>query len=66
MRKLTASNYLFLIPALVVGPLLLVLLILHGLILDQCYRVKRWYTRELQSARIIPMNIYLNRRSRRY
>jgi hypothetical protein len=62
MRKLTFNNYLFLIPMLFLGPLILFALILHGLILDRYYRAKRWIDREPQSARIIPINSYLARR----
>ena len=65
MRKLTIGNYLFLIPALVIGPVLLLLLIGHGLTLRLCDRAKRWYAREVYSARIIPINIYLARQVRR-
>jgi hypothetical protein len=65
MRKLKLSNYLFLIPALVIGPVLLLLLICHGLILTQYDRLKRWYAREVYSARILPMNLYLARQIRR-
>ena len=61
MRKLTFNNYLFLIPMLFLGPLILFALILHGLILDRYYRAKRWLDREPQSARIIPINSYLGR-----
>ena len=61
MRKLTAANYLFLIPMLFLGPLILAGLIAHGLILDRYYRVRRWYAREVHSARIIPINTYLAR-----
>jgi hypothetical protein len=55
MRRLTINNYLFLIPVLFLGPLILFALILHGLILDRYYRAKRWLDREHHSARIIPM-----------
>ncbi|RUO98264.1 hypothetical protein [Hyphomicrobium sp.] len=41
MRKLTLSNYLFLIPALIVGPFLLLALIAHGLALDLWARGER-------------------------
>ena len=59
MRKLTFNNYLFLIPMLFVGPLILLALILHGLFLDRYYRAKRWLDREPKSARIIPINFIL-------
>ena len=62
MRKLTFNNYLFLIPMLFLAPFILFALILHGLILDRYYRLKRWLNREPQSARIIPINSYLARR----
>jgi hypothetical protein len=61
MRKLTFSNYLFLIPMLLVGPVILAGLIIHGVVLDRYYRVRRWYSREVYSARIIPINTYLTR-----
>ncbi len=61
MRKLTLSNYLFLIPMVFFGPVIMAGLIAHGLILDRYYRVRRWYGREVYSARIIPINTYLNR-----
>jgi hypothetical protein len=62
MRNIRLSNLLFLIPALIIGPLILISLIVHGVILDRFYRVKRWYNRQPDSARIIPINIYVNSR----
>ena len=49
MRRLTINNYLFLIPMLFLGPLILFALILHGLILDRYYRAKRWLDRAFRA-----------------
>ncbi len=65
MRKLTISNYLFLIPALLFGPFILASLIVHGLILDRYYRVRRWYSREVHTAHVIPINAYWARQLHR-
>jgi hypothetical protein len=41
--RIGPSNILFLIPALVIGPVLLAVLIIHGIILDRIHVVRRWY-----------------------
>ena len=61
MRRLTINNHLFLIPMLLLGPLILFALILHGLILDRYCHAKRWLAPDQHSARIVPINIYLAR-----
>ncbi len=65
MRNLTISNYLFLIPMLFLGPIILAALITQGLILDRYYRVRRWYSREVHTAHVIPINAYWARQLHR-
>ncbi|WP_156150832.1 hypothetical protein [Hyphomicrobium sp. 99] len=65
MRNLKACNWLFLIPALILGPIFLAMLIIHGAILDRIYRARRWYRWQSQSARIIPIEGYVSRYSPR-
>lgn len=65
MRKLTVYNWLFLIPALIIGLVLLAALIIHGIILDVVYRVQRWHRRRPESARIIPIEGHIRRYSLR-
>jgi hypothetical protein len=48
MRSLKLSNILFLIPALIIGPILLLALIAHGMILEQISRFQR--RREIREA----------------
>ena len=43
MPRIRLSNILFLIPALIIGPVLLVAVITHGIILDRIYAARRWY-----------------------
>ena len=65
MRNLTVYNWLFLIPAAIIGLVLLAALIIHGIFLDVSYRVQRWYRRRPQSARVIPIEAYVRRYSPR-
>lgn len=41
--RIGPSNILFLIPALIIGPVLLAVLIIHGIILDRVHVMRRWY-----------------------
>jgi hypothetical protein len=41
--RIRLSNILFLVPALVIGPMLLIVLIIHGIILDRIHVMRRWY-----------------------
>jgi hypothetical protein len=52
--RIGPSNILFLIPALIIGPVLLAVLIIHGMILDRIHVVRRWYKQRAarRSARI--------------
>jgi hypothetical protein len=43
MLRIRLSNILFLIPALVIGPVLLIALIVHGIILDRIHVTRRWF-----------------------
>jgi len=65
MRNLTVYNWLFLIPASIIGLFLLVALIAHGIILDAIYRVQRWYRRRPERARVIPLEAHVRRYSPR-
>ena len=61
MRKLSLSNYLFLVPMLVLGPIILATLIAHGLLLNFIDYLKRSFQttrRDPRSARIISINSY--------
>ncbi len=52
--RIGPSNILFLIPALIIGPVLLAVLIIHGIILDRIHVVRRWYQQRVarRGARI--------------
>ena len=55
------SNIAFLVPAILIGPLLLAALMVHGFTLEQFHRFKRWRARrkERPPAEVIRLNPFL-------
>jgi hypothetical protein len=60
MRKLKLSSFLFLVPALVIGPIILLGLIIHGFFVELIYRQRRWRERRKHERRgaVLRINPY--------
>jgi hypothetical protein len=60
MRKLKLSSFLFLVPALVIGPIILLGLIIHGFFVEWIYRQRRWHERRKNERRgaVVRINPY--------